>query len=169
MQLGPVIRSPYAQQLQESYLHRLLLSCELYRRQKEIFPGSSTHFNPLLVTQLLNNYRAHPALLKLPSEMFYDGTLVPCADKTRFVNWKWLPNPEIPFIFNGVRGKELRNQRNPSTYNPSEAVLVVRWIGRLLQVRDDFACVILGFWWGILLIIMDLGLDYCRHIIIWDI
>ena len=31
------------------------------------------------ITQLTHNYRSHPELLSLPSTLFYDGRLVPCA------------------------------------------------------------------------------------------
>ena len=32
------------------------------------------------VTKLVNNYRSHRDLLTVPSRLFYDSELVPCAD-----------------------------------------------------------------------------------------
>lgn len=32
-------------------------------------------FNPKYITQLLDNYRSHPAILQTPNELFYENTL----------------------------------------------------------------------------------------------
>lgn len=38
-------------------------------------------FNDRMLSKLLCNYRSHPSILHLPSEMFYDGELKVCADQ----------------------------------------------------------------------------------------
>ena len=48
-------------------------------------------FNPNFVTKLLQSFRSHPNILKLPNELFYDGELLACANKherEKFCKWK---------------------------------------------------------------------------------
>lgn len=38
--------------------------------------------------------RSHPAILKIPNELFYDGELQVCADemlRNSYCNWEYLP------------------------------------------------------------------------------
>lgn len=47
-------------------------------------------YNPVYVTKLANNYRSHPAILRIPNELYYDGELKVCADemqRNRFCPW----------------------------------------------------------------------------------
>ena len=54
------------------------MSLELYKPSEA---GSQHHhYNTAVITKLLRNYRSHPAILKLPNDMFYDSELVPCAN-----------------------------------------------------------------------------------------
>jgi superfamily I DNA and/or RNA helicase len=45
----------------------------------ETFPDSHG-YDPRLVRMLVKNYRSHPAIIKLPSKMFYQDALEPFAD-----------------------------------------------------------------------------------------
>lgn len=60
----------------------------------------------LQVTKLVKNYRSHPALLALPSRLFYHKELEVCADPTvvtSLMGWEKLPRKGFPLIFHGVR------------------------------------------------------------------
>ncbi|KAH0658561.1 hypothetical protein KY289_027309 [Solanum tuberosum] len=121
-QLGPVVFSKDAERygLGMSYMERLF-ECELY--------GS---LNENYATRLVRNYRCHPAILQLPSEMFYGGECmsIPCKedDKT------WLPpNKEFPLLFIGIQGCDEREGNNPSWFNRIEASKVVEIIRDLIQ------------------------------------
>lgn len=60
----------------------------------------------LQVTKLVKNYRSHPALLALPSRLFYHRELEVCADPkvvTSLLGWEKLPKKGFPLIFHGVR------------------------------------------------------------------
>lgn len=60
----------------------------------------------LQVTKLVKNYRSHPALLALPSRLFYHKELEVCADPkvvTSLLGWEKLPKKGFPLIFHGVR------------------------------------------------------------------
>ncbi|XP_075713319.1 RNA helicase Mov10l1 isoform X2 [Rhinoderma darwinii] len=130
MQLGPVIKSriALAYGLSISLLERLM-ALPIYLRDEETY-GACGNYNPLLITKLMKNYRSHAALLHLPSKLFYHKELEFCADPTvvnRLLRWDKLPKKGFPFIFHGVRGTEMTEGRNPSWFNPSEAVQVMRY------------------------------------------
>ena len=42
----------------------------------------------------------------------------------RFIGSTLLPNPSVPLIFHGVRGEQMRENNNPSWYNPTEIMQV---------------------------------------------
>ena len=51
--------------------------------------------------KLLQNYRSHPALLKLPSQLFYNDELRPMADRALthcMADWEELPAPGFPLV-----------------------------------------------------------------------
>ncbi|XP_045866606.1 RNA helicase Mov10l1 [Meles meles] len=130
MQLGPVIKSRLAMAygLSVSMLERLM-SRQVYLRDENAF-GACGAYNPLLVTKLVKNYRSHPALLALPSRLFYHKELEVCADPTvvtSLMGWEKLPRKGFPLIFHGVRGNEAREGRSPSWFNAAEAVQVLRY------------------------------------------
>ncbi|KAL3852404.1 hypothetical protein ACJMK2_016055 [Sinanodonta woodiana] len=134
-QLGPVLRSSYALTygLNLSWLERLI-NLPLYERN-EMFANHGS-FDPLLVTKLVDNYRSHSAILSLPSKLFYHDELIVQADRQlthTFVGWKELPNPNVPVIFHGVRGEDMREGDSPSWFNPVETLQVVRYLQTVLQ------------------------------------
>ena len=105
-QLGPVLQLRVASSygLNISLLERLI-NRPLYCRNEDKFSDHGC-YDPLLVTKLINNYRSHPAVLRLPSAVFYHDELVPCADvrmRESFCQWEKLPNKGFPVIFHGVK------------------------------------------------------------------
>ena len=58
------------------------------------------------VTKLVDNYRSHIGILRLPSLLFYHDELVVKGDPKlthTFCDWQELPNTQVPVIFHGVR------------------------------------------------------------------
>lgn len=105
-QLGPVVTSNWALKygLGTSLLDRLM-ALPVYQRDERKFADSG-NYDPLLVTKLVQNYRSHPLLLQLPSQLFYDNELVYAAPQSlshRFVNWPQLPATDVPIVLHGVR------------------------------------------------------------------
>lgn len=128
MQLGPVIYSKDAETycLGKSYLERLF-ECEFYHKEDENY-----------VTKLVRNYRCHPEILHLPSQLFYKGELIPCKDdKSSSMTWaEILPNRDFPVLFIGVQGYDEREGSNPSWFNRTEASKVVEIIKKLTISQD---------------------------------
>ena len=56
-----------------SFLERLS-EFPLYSRDPVKFSDHGS-YDPLLVTKLVDNYRSHPALLQISSQLFYDDEL----------------------------------------------------------------------------------------------
>ena len=105
-QLGPVLQSRVASSfgLNISLLERLI-NRPLYYRNEAKFSDHGC-YDPLLVTKLVNNYRSHPAVLKLPSAVFYHDELVPCANecmRESLCHWEKLPKKGFPVVFHGVQ------------------------------------------------------------------
>lgn len=50
-------------------------------------------------------FRSHPAILKIPNELFYDGELQACADeilRSSYCSWEYLPDREkVMVLLNG--------------------------------------------------------------------
>ena len=105
-QLGPVLQSRLASSygLEISLLERLI-NRPLYCRNEDKFSDHGC-YDPLVVTKLINNYRSHPAVLKLPSAVFYHDELRPCADvrmRESLCQWEKLPNKGFPVLFHGLK------------------------------------------------------------------
>lgn len=135
-QLGPVLRSPVAIKhgLGTSLLERLMSSqFPCFNRR----PASNT-YDSRMVTKLLNNYRSHPAIIKLPNEMFYENELRACADellRSSLCQWDGLKKRGFPVIFEAVYGKDQREERSPSFFNPQEVSVVLRYVKDLKNAR----------------------------------
>lgn len=132
-QLGPIVQSPFAQEiLGVSLLERLC-------RSGPHAPDANTGaYDRDFVTMLVRNYRSHPAIIELPSRMFYHGKLIPSAEATSvrtLRNWEGLPaaavENDFPILWDGIVGEDMREANSPSWFNPVEAQRVVRHIQSL--------------------------------------
>ena len=128
-QLGPIVRSDLAKKygLDKSLLERLSELPAYMRRGASGGGGNNDRYETKLVTKLVQNYRSHPAILKLPNERFYDGDLVASAEEMRMKcleRWEHLPKKGFPCIFHGVEGVDAREGNSPSWFNATEASLV---------------------------------------------
>ncbi|KAL3516226.1 hypothetical protein ACH5RR_023128 [Cinchona calisaya] len=127
-QLGPVVYSRDATMygLGKSYIERLF-ECKYHAHEDSNF-----------VTKLVNNYRCHPTILHLPSELFSEGELVACqGDTSSTKSWLGLlPHKEFPILFVGIQGCDEREGFNPSWFNRIEASKVVNLITKLRTISD---------------------------------
>ncbi|KTG43417.1 hypothetical protein cypCar_00007987 [Cyprinus carpio] len=135
-QLGPVLRSPLAQLhgLGQSLLERLMTQNALYQKSQDGHSGFDTRF----VTKLLRNYRSHPAILKIPNELFYENELQVFAnqmEREAFCCWEHLPKTGFPVVFHGVMGKDEREANSPSFFNVTEIEVIVSYLNKLIQTQ----------------------------------
>uniref|UniRef100_A0A3P9P524 RNA helicase n=1 Tax=Poecilia reticulata TaxID=8081 RepID=A0A3P9P524_POERE len=127
-QLGPIIRSPYAIQ------HGLGLSLLERLMNRKPYQDLDSRF----VTKLLQNYRSHAAILKIPNEEFYNNELQVFAsqeERETYCSWEALPQKDFPVIFHGVLGKDEREGNSPSFFNVSEIETLVAYLNRLEQTQ----------------------------------
>lgn len=128
MQLGPIIYSKGAESygLGKSYLERLF-ECKYYEIGDENY-----------VMKLVRNYRCHPAILELPSRLFYKNELIACKEEkpTSIYDLVGLPNKAFPVLFFGIQGCDEREGSNPSWFNRIEASKVVELIRKLIRSTD---------------------------------
>jgi helicase MOV-10 len=52
------------------------------------------------------------------------------------LGWDELPNQQFPIIFHSVLGKDNREGKNPSFFNPEEAIVVVDYLEKLLNNKQ---------------------------------
>jgi superfamily I DNA and/or RNA helicase len=129
-QLGPISRSDVCLRygLSMSYMERLT-DRNIYQPTEDgIYPQA-------LLTKLVRNYRSHPAILKLPNDMFYKD-LQCCGDTMTLNNmarWEYLPSQGFPVIFHAMDGENLREGQSPSWFNPEEAQQAVEYARLLTQ------------------------------------
>ncbi|XP_051562486.1 putative helicase mov-10-B.1 isoform X2 [Myxocyprinus asiaticus] len=135
-QLGPILRSPLAQLhgLGHSLLERLMKQNTLYQKIQD----GHLKYDSRFVTKLLRNYRSHPAILKIPNELFYDNELQVFAnqmEREEFCHWEHLPKKGFPVLFHGVIGKDEREANSPSFFNVTEIVVIVSYLNKLMQTQ----------------------------------
>ncbi|KAG7358960.1 DNA/RNA helicase, superfamily II, SNF2 family protein [Nitzschia inconspicua] len=138
-QLGPVITSAVCQKfgMGMSYMERLVKTSPAYLSGNGESDMDSS-YSPDLVTMLVRNYRSHPAILKLPNEMFYNNKLLACGDRLTthsMARWEHLPSTanDFPIIFHSIDGRNLREGTSPSWFNPEEVVEVVEYVNKLIN------------------------------------
>ncbi|KAI9138033.1 P-loop containing nucleoside triphosphate hydrolase protein [Paraphysoderma sedebokerense] len=155
-QLGPIIRSVLAKHLDlhvsflEKWMNLLLFflstpdqstSNGLVKAVTSAVPNIRSIVS-LLYTKLVNNYRSHPSILKLPNRMFYQNELVPKADPAvvdQYLEWDELPTAGFPIMIVHVEGADMREGNSPSWFNPTE-VLQVRKMIDILKSDRRYRC-----------------------------
>ncbi|XP_077581896.1 putative helicase mov-10-B.1 [Stigmatopora nigra] len=130
-QLGPIVTSPLADKygMGISLLERMMNITSVYQKKNGVL-------NELFVTQLLQNYRSHKAILAVPNDLFYEGKLEFCGDEIKinsFCNWIHLEKQDFPVIFHGVMGLDEREASSPSFFNRAEIQVLMNYVEKLLR------------------------------------
>lgn len=131
-QLGPSTRSSCASS------NGLCLSLQERLMGLSLYQAES---NFSVITKLLDNYRSHDALLQVPSELFYGGSLrCKASAKVTSVckNFELLPDGEnFPMMVYDVKdGTEQSKIDTPSFYNLQECWAIARIIKALLSSNN---------------------------------
>ena len=70
--------------------------------------------------------------------MFYENELRACADqplRESLCQWNGLRKKSFPVVFEGVCGKDQREERCPSFFNLQEVSVVLRYVKNLKEAR----------------------------------
>ncbi|KAG6812687.1 hypothetical protein H0H92_001316 [Tricholoma furcatifolium] len=140
--VGPIVTSDNARtgELDISLLQRLferpMYADHAHARSKRapLLLSEVYKFTPF--TNLVKNYRSHPAILMPPSAMFYSDSLEPCASNGT-VPWAKLSNPDLPMMFFGHEEQEDCVDEATTWFNKGEIDKVVEVILSLLQEAES--------------------------------
>ncbi|KRG05413.1 uncharacterized protein LOC6580910 isoform X2 [Drosophila mojavensis] len=129
-QLGPVLQSQRAGDwgLGVSLFERLLQR-ECYRL------GENGDYNAVVQTRLRRNYRSHPEIVKLYSDLYYNSELTSEAEIEKVCmarNWFHSPNEHFPILFHSVFGTTMNSQSSLSLCNNKEIDAVMDYVKDLM-------------------------------------
>ena len=97
---------------------------------------ANPEFNSKYITQLLDNYRSHEAILSFPNVEFYDGKLRARGDPAivdSACQWSMLPTKNFPIILHSVLGNCSKDKDSFSFYNLAEVKEVTNYVIQLLS------------------------------------
>ena len=92
------------------------------------------------VTQLLDNYRSHPAILQFSNVLFYDSKLrakLGEPEKSFGTRWNYLNNKRFPILFHCVKTPSKIMRGRTSSYNEGEIKMVRFYVDLLLRIGID--------------------------------
>ena len=130
-QLGPVIHSDLASRLGLSVS---LMERMMSKPRYQMNPTDKS-FNANFVTQLLDNYRSHPAILQFSNVLFYDSKLrakVPEPERSFALQWKYLSKNNFPILFHCCKTNSAKPKKSTSTFNEGEVDKVRLYVDWLL-------------------------------------
>lgn len=132
-QLGAILSSDFAEMmgLGISLMERVMTK-ERYKQNPE--------YDSRFITQLLDNFRCHPAILQFSNSQFYDNMLrSKISDKNRLFaeNWNFLPRKQFPILLHCDRAPSHVLERGTSSYNDKQVELAKFYVELLLTRGID--------------------------------
>lgn len=109
------------------------------KRRYQMNP-SDMSYDKNYVTQLLDNFRSHPAILQFSNVLFYESKLrAKLAEPERSfgTRWNYLNNKKFPVLFHCVKEPSKIRRGETSSYNEGEIKLVRFYVDLLLRVGID--------------------------------
>ncbi|KAF4637228.1 hypothetical protein G7Y89_g843 [Cudoniella acicularis] len=115
-------------------------------------PALNSSMLPILrpaFTNLIRNYRSHPAILAVPSALFYADTLDPNAvDTDRLAEWSQWRGMRWPVLFHNNDSEDELEQDGGGWYNVGEAQAACFYANNLVQtglVEQKEVCIMSPF------------------------
>lgn len=111
---------------------------------KDMLPISRPPF-----ANLIRNYRSHPAILAVPSALYYNDTLEPEAtDVDRLASWSGWRGKKWPVLFRENTGEDELEQDGGGWYNKEEAKIACSYAQDLVNsglVAQNEVCIMAPF------------------------
>lgn len=129
MQLGPIVHDKFCRKMgmEKSMMERIMETHPDYQRGPD--------YNSKFVTQLVQNYRSHPAILQFSNENFYDSKLIykcPREIANFACGWDFLMyNKDFPLLFHTTRTPS--TEVGVSLKNEGEIFILDSYIRALLE------------------------------------
>ena len=115
----------------------MLENIPMYSRDIQRYPLNNG-YNPKYIVKLVNGYRCHEDIIRIPNHLFYNDDLIPSAREARdkicdnYIGRRYLPNPKFPLIWHNCEGENIRESNSPSWFNISEIEIVIDYC-KILQ------------------------------------
>lgn len=125
-QLGPIVCCKAVEDM------GLAISMMERLKNNEIYKAGT----PSAYTKLLQNFRSHQSILRVPNDLFYNAELISMATDSIAnwaLNWRYLPNKLCPIIFHATLGYSKRDKDSTSLYNETEIQKIIIYVHRILQ------------------------------------
>jgi helicase MOV-10 len=174
-QLGPVVHDKnieFSTSLFERLFTRSVYAKHPLARSKHdgwrnlVFPMPVPAFS-----NLVRNYRSHPAILAIPSTLFYNNTLICEADATSLIQWIGWQGRKWPVMFSCNTGIDYCEAFTIATgegwFNKAEAHMAVWYVESLIEsalIHQRDICVIAPFMAQVRMI-----RDMCRERGLYDV
>ena len=121
-------------------------------RTRKAPPALNSAMLPILrpaFANLIRNYRSHPAILAVPSALFYADTLEPEAtDTDRLTSWSEWRGRRWPVLFHSNGSEDELEKDSGGWYNIGEAQIACRYAALLVQtglVGQNEVCIMSPF------------------------
>ncbi|BFG03319.1 uncharacterized protein DMAD_02607 [Drosophila madeirensis] len=129
-QLGPILQSHRANEwgLSESLYERLL-------QRKCYQVDAEGAYNAGVQTRLIRNYRSHPEIVSLYSDLYYNGELkaeAPIENVSLVKSWFHTTNEDFPIMFHSVFGTVMNTKWSVSLCNNKEIDAVMDYVKDLM-------------------------------------
>ncbi|CRK88261.1 CLUMA_CG002041, isoform A [Clunio marinus] len=134
-QLGPVINSDIAERLGLGVsLMERIMSKPKYKIRED------NSYDENYVTQLLDNFRSHPAILQFSNVLFYNSKLramISEPERSLGTRWNFLQNKKFPILFHCNKTPSKIVKHGTSSFNNGEIDMVRFYVDLLLNVGID--------------------------------
>lgn len=89
------------------------------------------------IVRLTINYRSHPEIFRFSNKEFYSDSMesrISSEDYNFAMNWKQLPNPDVPIIFDVTKTESKEEADGVSLFNDGEVAKAFEYVENLINI-----------------------------------
>ncbi|CRK91068.1 CLUMA_CG004756, isoform A [Clunio marinus] len=134
-QFGPAVKSHFAEDLG---LGVSLMERIMTKSKYKLRPDNS--YDQKYITQLLNNFRSHPAILQFSNILFYNSKLrakISEPERSLGTRWNFIRNKKFPILFHCTKTPSQIVINGTSSFNEGEIEKVKFYVDILLMKGID--------------------------------